>query len=304
MTEANYLNLNGHLLKVFLAIYDTNSVSKAAEKFDLNQSTISYSLEKLRDCLGDPLFVKVGRGIAPTDRAIMLVPHIRVQLAGLEGLVSNPKFQPNRDDTRITIASNVTEVLPQFDRLYRSIRENAPNMPVRFLDMGPRQNVGNLLDSGTADLVVTVRMQEYPVVLCAHTLFSEEMLCYYDSSVRGPITSANEYYEANHAALDFGGKSASAVDQILGDQSPQRNILLQAPNVHVLARLVGGTDLVVTMHAGFRDNEFAHLSHCKPPIIMHDIAFDMVWHRRANHSNRSIWLRNMTMKQLSTGFDH
>ena len=142
------------------------------------------------------------------------------------------------------------------------------------------------------------------MVLCAQTLFSEEMLCYYDSSVRGPINSANEYYEANHAALDFGGKSASAVDQILGDQSPQRNILLQAPNVHVLARLVGGTDLVVTMHAGFRDNEFAHLSHCKPPIIMHDIAFDMVWHRRANHSNRSIWLRNMTMKQLSTGFDH
>lgn len=303
MSSSSYLNLNGHLLQVFLAIYDTNSVSRAAERFDLNQSTISYSLEKLRECLGDPLFVKVGRGITPTDRAVMLVPHIRAQLAGLESLIGNPKFVPALDETRLSIAANVTELLPSFDRLYRALRNAAPKMPIRLLDLGSRQNTSKFLDTGKADLVVSAKMQDYPVTLCAETLFSEKIVCYYDPKMRGPITSLEDYYAASHATLDFGGKVASAVDGILDDESRERKKLLQVPNVQALAQLVPGTDLVVTMHAGFRDSVFSHLSFCDPPVIMRDISFDMVWHRRVNHSDRSNWLRLLVRQHMAAGFD-
>ena len=302
MEKNNYLSIDGRLLQIFLAIYETNSVSRAAERFDLNQSTISYSLEKLRACLGDPLFVKVGRGITPTDRATMLVPHIKAQLAGLEGLISNPVFIPNLTDTRTTIAANVSELLPSFELLFRALKTAAPNMPLRLLDLGSRQNIAVFLDTAKADLVVSAKMRDYPVTLCAETLFSEKVVCYFDPETRGPITSLEDYYDANHASLDFGGKVISAVDQILDDHNRERKKRLQVSNVQALAQLVPGTDLVITMHEGFRHSVFSHLAYCQPPIEMPNIEFDMVWHRRVDHSDRSDWLRGITRRQMSMGF--
>lgn len=301
MENASYLNLNGHLLKVFLAIYDTNSVSKAAEKFDLNQSTISYSLEKLRNCLGDPLFVKAGRGITPTDRAIMLAPHIRAQLAGLEGLVNTEKYLPHQDTQRVTIAANITEMLPQCERLYRSIVKIAPQMPIRMLEMGSRQNVVRLLETGSADLVLTAKMAQCPVVLAAQSFFQAAVVCYYDPDVRGPLETVEDYCSANHAVLDFGGGAKSQIDQFLEEKDLSRNKQLLAPNVYALGQLVRGTDLVVTMHTGFRHTVLSHLSHCEPPMQIPDIVFDMIWHRRAEYSGRNVWLRNLVMTFMSEG---
>ena len=63
MKNFDTLRLDGHALRVFVAVCETGSVSKTADLFNLNQSTISHTLEKLRSAIGDPLFVKAGRGI-------------------------------------------------------------------------------------------------------------------------------------------------------------------------------------------------------------------------------------------------
>lgn len=301
MDNHGYLNLNGHLLRIFLAIYDTNSVSRAAEEFDLNQSTISYSLDKLREHLGDPLFVKAGRGITPTDRAIMLAPHIRAQLAGLEGLVSSEVYRPKLDTRRVTIACNVVEMLPQCERLYRSIAKIAPDMPVRLLELGSRENIGKLLDSGSADLVLAVEMRQYPATLDSQPFFSADMRCYYDGEVRGAVESVDAYCSANHAVLDFGGDTKSLVDQFLEEKSLFRKKLLHAPNIAALEPLVRGTDLIVTMHSGYQNTLLSSLSSCELPMPFPELVFDMIWHRRSEHSARNIWLRNLAMTFMSEG---
>lgn len=301
MNNPDYLNLNGHLLRIFLAVYDTNSVSRAAEEFDLNQSTVSYSLDKLREYLGDPLFVKAGRGITPTNRAIMLAPHIRAQLAGLEGLVSSEKYQPQLDTNRLTIAANITEMLPQCERLFRSIRTIAPDMPIRLLELGSRQHITKLLESGTADLVLAAQMQQYPASLNAAPFFSRGLVCYFDPAMRDAVSSFDEYCAASHAVIDHGGSTMSYVDRFLEDRSLSRRKLLYAPNVKVLSTLVEGTDLLVTMHDGFKQNFFSHLGCCDLPFEIPNLVVDMIWHRRAEHSGRHTWLRNIAMTVMSEG---
>ncbi|WP_114765064.1 HTH-type transcriptional regulator YidZ [Vibrio rhodolitus] len=61
------LDLN--LLFTLQLLLQEQSVSKAAKKLNLTPSTVSKSLNKLRDWFDDPLFVKTPKGLTPTPLA-------------------------------------------------------------------------------------------------------------------------------------------------------------------------------------------------------------------------------------------
>ena len=83
MVQSGYSDLTGRQLEVFLAVHDTGSLSKAAQKLGINQSTVSHHLEKLRDSIGDPLFVRAGRNIEATEKAKRLAPQVQDILIAL-----------------------------------------------------------------------------------------------------------------------------------------------------------------------------------------------------------------------------
>lgn len=58
-------NLDLNLLVIFDAMARTRSVSKAAEAVGLSQPATSAALARLRDTLGDHLFVRVGSQMQP-----------------------------------------------------------------------------------------------------------------------------------------------------------------------------------------------------------------------------------------------
>lgn len=58
-----------NLLRTFLEIYEAKSVTRAAQELSLTQPTVSYTLARLREQLGDPLFVRGTGGLEPTARA-------------------------------------------------------------------------------------------------------------------------------------------------------------------------------------------------------------------------------------------
>ncbi|MFZ2868823.1 helix-turn-helix domain-containing protein, partial [Zavarzinia sp.] len=61
------LDLN--LLRLFEAVLHSGSVSRAAQQLGLTQSAASNGLARLRDVLGDPLFIRRPGGVEPTARA-------------------------------------------------------------------------------------------------------------------------------------------------------------------------------------------------------------------------------------------
>ncbi len=56
------------LLRLLDQLYTTRSVTRAAEALGQSQPTVSIWLAKLRDRLGDPLFVRTAEGMLPTPR--------------------------------------------------------------------------------------------------------------------------------------------------------------------------------------------------------------------------------------------
>ena len=70
----NIEKIDLNLLKVFEALHDEGSASRAALRLGLTQSAVSAALGRLRVVYGDPLFRRTGRGLAPTLLADQLKP--------------------------------------------------------------------------------------------------------------------------------------------------------------------------------------------------------------------------------------
>ena len=96
MKKIDYRSVNGQLLNTFLTILETASVSSAAVRLGVSQSSVSHALARLRTFFGDPLFVRSGQSLSPTQRAISLKEPVQRVLDGLKELTHERPFDRKR----------------------------------------------------------------------------------------------------------------------------------------------------------------------------------------------------------------
>lgn len=77
-----------NLLVIFECIYQHLSISKAAAMLFITPSAVSQSLQRLRQQLNDPLFVRVGKGMTPTTACVNLHYHLQQNLEQLEKTIN------------------------------------------------------------------------------------------------------------------------------------------------------------------------------------------------------------------------
>ena len=65
-----------NLLTTFLAVYKHSSITVASEQLDISQPAVSAAIKRLEGVVGKALFVREGRGIAPTGAAVSLANKI------------------------------------------------------------------------------------------------------------------------------------------------------------------------------------------------------------------------------------
>src|SRR5260370_5021510 len=81
------MDIDLNLLRIFDILYDERNVTRAAARLFLTQSAVSHALARLREVLGDPLFMRIPSGLQPTERAHQLAPRLRVALAEIRSVV-------------------------------------------------------------------------------------------------------------------------------------------------------------------------------------------------------------------------
>src|ERR1700754_538579 len=82
MNNLRRLDLN--LLVTLDVLLSEHNVTRAAERLNFSQPSVSVHLAKLRDVLGDPLLLPGPRGMRPTARAEALREPLRQGLDALE----------------------------------------------------------------------------------------------------------------------------------------------------------------------------------------------------------------------------
>lgn len=299
MKNFDVFNIDGRLLKIFLSLCETSSVSETANRAGVTQSTISHSLDKLRNCIDDPLFVKAGRGITPTPVALEIEPRVMSILSQIEGLKSQSSFDPAVETKPITIVSNVTEMLGELMAIHDAIAKAAPLAGLRFLEHGSGQGAAEFLGDMAVDLVIMARTINYPSNLNHEPLFNDYPVVFYDPTMRGPVKTLQDFEAARHGVLDYGGADKSLVARLLEKKAIQRDIHVSASNSYALSRLIKGTDVVATMQSRLSNSVFSGFDFSVLPFAICNFQYDMVWHKRSSHTGRNTWLRKMVKSVIA-----
>src|SRR5262249_48767814 len=83
-----------NLIPVLRELLRERKVSRAGANLGLSQSATSAALARLRDALGDPLLVRVGRRMELTERARELIVPVQMASEAAEAVWARREFDP------------------------------------------------------------------------------------------------------------------------------------------------------------------------------------------------------------------
>jgi DNA-binding transcriptional LysR family regulator len=127
-----------NLVRTFVLLYETRSVTATAESLHVTQPTISYSLQKLRRRFSDELFRRTGGGLVPTTTARALYEPLHSALSGIETAVSGAwSFDPASAKAAFTLCLSDLGEISLLPRLMAALPGSAPGvtLTVRPLDV-------------------------------------------------------------------------------------------------------------------------------------------------------------------------
>lgn len=139
-------------LRVFEAVAQNNSYTRAAEELHLSQPAVSMQVKQLEDEIGLPLFERLGKQVVPTEAGRELYHYSRAinhSLTEMQEVMESLKGI-NRGSLRLAVASTVNYFAP---RLLAVFQKRYPGIALR-LDVTNREMLVQMLDSNSVDLVL------------------------------------------------------------------------------------------------------------------------------------------------------
>lgn len=285
---AHLLEIDGRMLRTLLAVLETGSVTAAAERLGLTQSAVSHALKRLREVLGDPLFVKSGRGIAATVRAEALAAPARQLLRDLEQLGRPPQFAPGDTELVLTVAANDFQrdlLLPALQR-----RLAAQLKSLRLIVIPSRAPTAEMLREGRCDLIVTPRPPAGSDIL-QRRLLSDRYVCFFDSRVRTAPAVLADYLAARHVTVAYEDGRRLEFDEVLQARGLARVLGVIVPNFAGIAAFLRGTDMLASLPSLMRLGPLADFASAPLPLRVPELSMYAVWHRRRHDDPAHAWLR-------------
>lgn len=236
----NLRRIDLNLLTVFDAIMAEGSITRAALRLGMTQPALSNALTRLRRLVDDPLFIRTGNGIVPTERAERMAAPVRRALASsAEALGVMPEAPP--EAPRRCFALMLGEVgeavaLPAalaaipdgdaFDLRLEMQREPA-DIDIELLE-------------GRLDLAWTPLPPRSRDIKC-EPVMREEFVCLLPSSSEEPLTE-ERYFQLRHASVRGAGH-----EQQIDRGAKQRDIAVELSHLTALPLLVARFGVAATL---------------------------------------------------------
>jgi DNA-binding transcriptional LysR family regulator len=289
-------------LSVFVEIYKTQSVSRAAQALGMEQASASMVLTKLRRHYDDPLFCRTSAGMAPTPRAQTIYPDLLEALVRLEkARGASGAFMPQQATRDFRICMTDISEIVLLPRLINHLQATAPGLVIEAEKISPDSRAR--LESGSVDLAVGF-MPDLEAGFYQQALFAQNFVCLASSTHPriGARLTRKAFSSEGHILVMSSGTGHSIVDKVLAKNKVARRVVLRVPSFLGVARIVAQTELLVIVprelgHALAAQESVKVL---EPPVPLPTYKVKLHWHERFNLDAGNIWLRN-TMAGLFAG---
>ena len=274
-----------HLIRVLHTVLTERSVSRAALRLGMHQPAVSTALKRLRELSGDPLLVRNGAHMVPTEAGQrMLEPAANVLRAAETLFTEARSFDPRTSCQTFHIAAS-DYLDPLFlPRLVADIKRQAPSTRLEVHALTGEADYRTQLAQGDIDLVVGNWLQPPDELHMAH-LFSDEvvsLVSHRHPAVRRGWSEA-DWLEAEHIAPtpNFPG-ARGIIDQVLDERGVQRRITVRCAYFGLIPEMVAGSLLVLTTGRQYCERFVGHLpvTILPCPISLPPLLYYMLWHAR------------------------
>lgn len=284
----NLTSLDLNLLVVLHTMLEDPSVARTAARLHVTPPAISNALARLRAQFDDPLFVRKGRGLVPTPRALELAPALARAIEEIETVVRGEAVDPTTTRRRLTLALDDLNQVVALPALVTAVSRHLPRARLDVISIDTLMARGGL-EAGAAD--VTIAPSEGLGDLCSRALYVEEGVL----AVRrghpilkrkrvSPEALSKLRHVDLHLVLGEAGVGHELAEAELERSSVQRDVAVTVPSFVAAAMIAAKTDLAAAMprrllEALRQTAPLVVIEHAVPPMMM---PMSLVWHRRTD----------------------
>ncbi len=280
-------------LSVFVEVYKTQSVSRAALSLHIEQPSASLALNKLRRHFEDPLFIRTSQGMEPTPRAQAIYPELLEALTRLEKARGRPDaFSPGTAVREFRLCmTDISEII-LLPRLITYLQIKAPGLTLAVDQISAASR--HRLESGEADLAIGFT-PDLEAGFYQQALFAQDFVCLAaldHPRIRAKLTVRN-FSAEGHILVTSAATGHAVVDKVLARQKIVRRAVLRVPSFLGVARVVAQTEFLVIVPR-LLGNALAlqeRVRVLEPPVPLPAYKVKQHWHERFNLDAGNIWLR-------------
>ncbi len=301
MNEIDISKIDLNLLATLQALLDEGSVTRAARRLGIGQPAASHALARLRELFGDPLFVRSGRGIAPTPRAESLREPLARLLVDVSRLVRHEVTFDAAHSTRAFVLACPDLLAPLLPRMSAHLHEAAPHARLEVRNRS--RDDTHALETGQADLALGPGPAQ-GAGLKTRGLgaihFGVVARRGHPALGRGHKLRAKAWVRYPHVLVRTGSSSTSVVGTALERAGLQRRIGLVVPTFLCAVVAVCETDLLLAAPRELVSPLAARLDLVvvAPPVPVPAVPIVSLWHERYQADPAHRFFRGVVTQQL------
>jgi DNA-binding transcriptional LysR family regulator len=284
-------------LRAFVALMTEASVSRASDRLGISQPSLSQTLARLRATFNDPLLIRSGRGMVPTDRAREIERSVRVLLAEYDRMLAQAEgFDPATSARRFVLTAPEYAEHLLIPGVLARVRTEAPRVRVEVRAPQP-ERAAELLESGEVDLRIAWLLSP-PGTLRSMPLFQDRIVCLASREnprLRGALPLA-EFLRAAHVRPFGTGRPTSArvIDEAVERVGGKIDSFL-VQNFLTIPAILDGTDMLATLPFRLAQTFTAQhkLEVLELPLRLPRIRYAAYWHERSQKDAGHRWLRGV-----------
>lgn len=284
-----------NLYHVFVQVYESDTLTLAAQRLHVSQSAVSHALGRLREAMGDELFVKDGRRLSPTPFARRIYPQIQQGLTLLSQSKQLALTDPSTQIRRITVAMNDEIELLLLPVLMQKLQHTLPHVLINSVRL-ERRDMEKRLKFGQMDVAIDVA-RVVPEQINQMPLFHNEFVVL--SNVIHERLDEKSYLNATHVTVSSRPTGQSIEDVMLAQLGHGRRIAIRCQHYVSAVRVLQESPqpLLLTLpqqlaQALPTDGLITFAS----PLKLSPLSLHLYWHQDMQDDVVNAWIRKQVVK--------
>jgi DNA-binding transcriptional LysR family regulator len=249
----NLSSIDLNLLLVLHTVLEEQSVARAAEKLSVTSSAVSNSLARLRAVLDDALFVRRGRRLTPTPRALELAAPLKMALGTLTQAL-DAGFDPAMTRRRFTLALSEVDQVCSAPEIATGLTRRMPQAGLQIVNLDTLAATDGLATGAIDAAIVSAPSVPTGPGMHAMALYDEEaalLVRQAHPAVRRGRISADQFNALRHVdtwiVLGRPSRGHSVAEAFFAQHGLQRDVALVVSNYLTAAMVVAASDLLCAM---------------------------------------------------------